>query len=355
MRRLALGLLALVLLTAACSGSDNKAATQTNSSSQAAAAPESTTTTVLAPADVPAVPSKGCTGAAPVAAGEVTQPFSAGGVDGSFVQHIPPAHDGKTPLPLVLDLHGYSEPASIEVLLSALGPYGDTKGFVTLTPETVHTVPMWSTGLGSPDVQWLKALLDDAEARLCIDIARIYTAGLSNGAMMTSSVACDLSDRIAAVAPVAGIQLPDGCKPTRPMPVITFHGTADPYVAYDGGLGPKALQLPAPDGSGKTLGDLGVGEGGGPSVPDLAAGWAARNGCASTAPTTKALAPDVDQLTYDCPADASTELVTITDGGHTWPGSPFAKNIESFVGHTTESISATEMMWAFFEAHPLRP
>jgi polyhydroxybutyrate depolymerase len=354
MRRLAVGTFALVLLVSACSSSGSKSASQSDSSSSVAALAQSTTTTEVAPADVPAVPSKGCTGATPVAAGEVTMPFTAAGVDGSVIQHVPPAHDGTTPLPLVLDLHGYSEPASIEVLLSALGPYGDAHGFVTLTPETAHTVPMWSTALDSPDMKWLTALLDDTEARLCIDTARVFTTGLSNGAMMTSSVACALSDRVAAVAPVAGVELQEGCTPTRPVPLITFHGTADPYVAYDGGLGPKALELAAPDGSGKTLGDLGVGTGGGPTVPDIVAGWAARNGCASTPPSSEALATDVAQLTHSCPADASAELVTITDGGHTWPGSAFAKNIESFVGHTTESIDATAMIWAFFEAHPLR-
>src|SRR3954469_8418721 len=167
MHRFAPGLVALVLLVAACSSSGTKAATQSGSSSSAP--PASTATTAFDPKAVPAVPSKGCGGAAPVAAGEVTQPFSAAGVDGNVIQHVPPAHDGTTPVPLVLDLHGYSEPASIEALFSELGPFGDAHGFVTLTPETAHTVPMWSTGLGSPDMQWLGALLDDAEARLCID------------------------------------------------------------------------------------------------------------------------------------------------------------------------------------------
>src|SRR3954470_3919164 len=173
MRRLSLGLVALVLLTSACSDNGSKAATQSASSnSSAAVAPSSTATTEVAPADVPAVPSKGCSGAAPVAAGEVTQPFSAAGVDGSVIQHVPPAHDGTTPVPLVLDLHGYSEPASIEALFSELGPFGDARGFVPLAPETAHTVPMWNTRLGSPDLQWLEAMLDDAEARLCVDTNR---------------------------------------------------------------------------------------------------------------------------------------------------------------------------------------
>ncbi|MEY2435432.1 MAG: polyhydroxybutyrate depolymerase [Acidimicrobiaceae bacterium] len=337
-----------MLLAGACSNS--KAATSPNTTSTAAA---STTTTVLDPANVAAVPSAGCTGSTTVAAGETTTPFSAAGVDGSSIRHIPPVHDGRHPIPLVLDLHGYSEPAAIHAQLSALGPFGDQHGFVTLTPETTAPVPQWDTALGSADLKWLSALLDDAESKLCIDTARVFTTGLSNGAMMTSSVACDLSDRIAAVAPVAGVTLVDGCTPARPVPLVAFHGTADQYVAYDGGLGPAVANLPAPDGSGKTLGELGVGVGGGPTVPEIVAGWATRNGCASTPQTTQPIAADVDLLVFACPPGADAELYRVTGGGHTWPGSVFAKAIESIVGHTTDSISANEKMWAFFEAHPL--
>jgi polyhydroxybutyrate depolymerase len=247
MRRARPVLVVLVAVLTACSSSGTKAAPGTTSTT--ASAPASTTTTALDPTKVPAVPSSGCTGSTTIAAGETTAPFSAAAVDGSVIRHVPPAHDGKTPVPLVLDLHGYQEPASIEALLSALGPFGDQHGFVTITPETVAPVPRWDTSLGSADLQWLAAVLDDAEGTLCIDTARVFTTGLSNGAMMTSSVACAMSDRIAAVAPVAGIQLAEGCAATRPVPVIAFHGTADGFVAYDGGLGKDALDLPAPDGS----------------------------------------------------------------------------------------------------------
>jgi polyhydroxybutyrate depolymerase len=350
MRRTLVALFLLIPAVAACSSDGGTAVSQSSSSSSAA--PSTTSTTVFDPASVAAVPSPGCTGSTAIAAGETSAPFSAAGVDGNVIRHVPPAHDGKTPLPLVLDLHGYQSPATIEALFSALGPFGDQHGFVTITPETIAPVPRWDTGIASADMRWLTAVLDDAEATLCIDTARVFTTGLSNGAMMTSSVACAMSDRIAAVAPVAGVQLADGCTPTRPMPIITFHGTADGFVAYEGGLGKDALNLPTPDGSGKTLGDAGVTTGGGPSVPEIVAGWAKRNGCADTPPTTENLATDVDLLEFDCPPRAEVELVRVTGGGHTWPGSAFAKNI-ALVGETTQAISANEQMWAFFEAHPL--
>ena len=82
----------------------------------------------------------------------------------------------------------------------------------------------------------------------------MFVAGLSNGAFMTSSLACAYSDRIAAASPVAGITDPEGCEFERPVPVIAFHGTEDTFVAFDGGLGSSVADLPQPDGSG-TLGD----------------------------------------------------------------------------------------------------
>src|SRR5690606_9654098 len=117
---------------------------------------------------------------------------------------------------------------------------------------------------------------------------RVYVAGLSNGAFMTSTVACDHADRIAAAAPVAGIVAPEDCDAARPVPVVAFHGTEDTFVAFDGGLGSSVADLPSPDGEG-TMGDdvsaleeEAAGEGTapvGPSVPEATATWAGRNGC----------------------------------------------------------------------------
>jgi polyhydroxybutyrate depolymerase len=171
---------------------------------------------------------------------------------------------------------------------------------------------------------------------------------------MTSAIACAYSDRIAAVAPVAGIRDIAGCKFTRPVPVIAFHGTADPYVAYTGGLGPKALELPTPDGK-STLGKSGAVKNAtkGPSIPTITADWAKRNGC-GTKPAAQQITKDVTQLTFPCPAGAEVVLDRITGGGHSWPGSTASQAISSFVGKTSMTISANSIMWQFFEAHPLR-
>jgi polyhydroxybutyrate depolymerase len=263
-------------------------------------------------------------------------------------------HDGNTPMPLVIDLHGYSEGAEIHELMSAIGPFGDEAGFVTVTPQGDGVVPRWDTTPGSPDVEFIVDVLDHVGDTLCIDTARVFVTGLSNGAFMTSTLGCELADRIAAIAPVAGIRDIDPCATSRPMPVIAFHGTEDEFVAYDGGFGPAIANLPAPDGSGRTLGELGVMESPaaqGPSIPAIVATWANRNGCAAAHEST--VADDVTLIEHDCPAGAETLLYRIEGGGHTWPGSQLTGQIADRLGMTTYSISANELMWEFFAAHPL--
>jgi polyhydroxybutyrate depolymerase len=171
---------------------------------------------------------------------------------------------------------------------------------------------------------------------------------------MTSAIACRYADRFAAAAPVAGIRNIKGCDPSRPVPVIAFHGTADGFVDYNGGLGAKAAQLPAGDGSGRTLAEVGAVDAGakGPTIPEITADWAKRNGCA-TKPTETSVAADVTLIKFPCPKNDEVELYRVTGGGHTWPGSEFSKQIVSAVGPTTSSISANDLIFKFFEAHPL--
>src|SRR4029079_13798140 len=166
-----------------------------------------------------------------------------------YFRHLPPTYTGTEPLPVVIDLHGYLEGAALHKANSALGPFGDARGFITITPQgSSNPIPLWNTDLASPDVRFIGDLLDEVEARLCVDERRVFVTGLSNGAFMTSAVACKYADRIAAAAPVAGIRDIKGCAFARPVPVIAFHGTADPFVSYTGGLGLSALKLPTPDG-----------------------------------------------------------------------------------------------------------
>jgi len=302
---------------------------------------------------VAAAPSAGCNATPFALPADATIPFTAAGFDGTFVQHLPPAYNGTTPLPLVIDLHGWSEPAAVHVVFSGLGAFGDVHRFVTLTPEITRPVALWDTALDGGDMQWMTALLDQAEATLCVDTNRVYFAGMSNGAMMTTSVACALSDRVAAAAPVAGIRNPEGCTFTRPVPLVAFHGTDDGYLAYEGGYGPKVAGLPDPSGTG-TLGTAVITSGANDqSVPEMVQAWAVRNGCEDSAPAESDAASDVTLLTFSCPPGADAVLYRINGGGHAWPGSAVSAGAVDLVGFTTMTISADELLWDFFRHHPL--
>ena len=124
------------------------------------------------------------------------------------------------------------------------------------------------------------------------------------------------------VRPVAGVTEIDSCSPSRPVPVVAFHGTEDQFLSYDGGLGPATMNLPAPDGADETLGDLGATVGGGPSVEEVVS-RGCRGPAATSDPAQDAVAADVTEVVYPCPVGDEAELYRIEGGGHTWPGNEF--------------------------------
>ncbi|MEQ1698783.1 MAG: glycerophosphodiester phosphodiesterase family protein [Ilumatobacteraceae bacterium] len=292
-------------------------------------------------------PSKGCE-VAPVPPGEATYAMSVH-LEGTYIQHLPPSYDGVTPMPLVLGLHGWSQPASLLMTQADLGGAADRHRFIAIAPDITRPVPLWDTALDGKDVLWFGALIATLQDQLCIDTNRIYVTGMSNGAMMTSTLACVMPSVFAAAAPVAGVRSPEGCEPARDIPLLAFHGTDDQYLAFDGGYGDKVAGLPSPDGTG-TLGDVGIAD---PAdelpVPERVAEWAVRNSC-DTELVETAVTADVTLLSS---CDAATQLYVVDGGGHSWPGSEFDRGIADIVGPTTNTIDATELIWTFFRQHPL--
>lgn len=307
--------------------------------------------------DVAVRPSPGC--ATPtVVAGQQTLNFVTKADNGSYIEQIPATADTGRPLPLVFDFHGYEESGPALVKASTLGTYGQSHGFITITPwVNGEPVPMWLSSAGSRDLVWFGQLLTHIEAKSCIDETRVFVTGGSNGAFMTSAIACEYPGRVAAVAPVSGIQAMARCATTRPVPVVTFHGTADPLVPYDGKASKLAADLPAPDGSGhriearqeRLFGAKGVFQQG-PSIPREAAAWARRNGCSSDIDTI-AVIRDVTLLSWQCPSDANVELYRITDGGHVLPETMVPPELHT--SGRVKSLSMNAIIWQFFEAHPL--
>ena len=99
-----------------------------------------------------------------------------------------------------------------------------------MTPDGAGTPQQWNNlqvGELPDDVAFIGELLDYLEATLCIDPARVYATGISNGSAFAQRLACLMPDRIAAVAAVAAFVYPVVCDAAPPVPIIAFHGTAD--------------------------------------------------------------------------------------------------------------------------------
>jgi polyhydroxybutyrate depolymerase len=361
--RLGVLMAAVVLVVAACSGDDDGAdaggAAEGGSSSAAADGAQGGGDGEAAAAqDAAAVPSGGCDGAATDQADLAEQTMRLDGAERRWLLSAPAWDTGDEPLPLVIDFHGLAEGADIHAQMTQLGPLGVDEGFVMVAPNATGSPVLWDVDpvvANNADLGFVEALLDRVEAERCIDTSRVYAAGLSNGAMMASTVACALSDRIAAFAAVSGIALPEGCDPSHPMPVLAFHGTADPILYFNGGLGSLIT------------GGFGGGGGGGGSgaattttaalppadlegdgYPDTVRRWAELEGCDDTFED-EDVSDSVIRRTYDCPDNAPVEFVIVEGGGHSWPSSEFSKSIEQIVGPTTFDIDASKEIWTFFQ------
>lgn len=347
--------LAAALLAGACATSDDA-----SSDDVSGGASESPSTTVAA-TDAAAIPSAGCGTSTTTAVTEerrevaLTDPES--GETRWYLLTTPPAHDGTTPLPVVLDFHGFTEGAIVHAAHSALSPYAAAEGFVAVFPQGTGNPVRWNAlpvdgpadfG-GADDLGYVDAVLAALEADLCIDTSRIYATGLSNGAGMASLVGCERAERFAAVAPVAGVRRPTNCVEGTPTPIVAFHGTVDPILYYNGGVGDLAGLM---GGSGETTAPAAVLDGDG--YPAATRAWAAHNGC-DPEPTKRMIGDDVEHWVFTCPGGASVEFYAIIGGGHTWPGSEFSGQIANIAGPTSYTISANEVMWEFFQRHARSP
>jgi polyhydroxybutyrate depolymerase len=265
----------------------------------------------------------------------------------TVIVHIPQGYAETTKTPLVLNLPGSGETAVQQELLTDMNATADADHFIVAYPQAlipdgtgydwnIPGVPLIGgkpVPAGAPnDVAFLTDLPGYLEAHYCINPARVYASGISGGGRMASKLACDASTIYAAVAPVAGLRRPTPCSTTRPVPVIAFHGTADPVDPYNGHGQPYWTY----------------------SVPQAEAYWASQDGC-TTKPTVSHPDPTVTLTTYgDCHAGTIVELYTITGEGHEWPGGPrLPAALTAFLGPQTTAVSANTTMWAFFKTHPL--
>lgn len=227
---------------------------------------------------------------------------------------LPDGYDVDRRWPLVLSIHALGSNAGLQESYTRMTEATRARGFVVIYPE--GTGGSWNAGTccGTAtarvdDVGFLAAVLDRAERELCVDVDRVHATGMSNGGYMTHRLGCELADRLASIAPVAGADATTRCEPARPLPVHLHHGTLDTVVPYLAGAQARDA-------------------------------WRTRNGCT-----------DESEVFFDeggttCErwrCDAVVEQCRSTVG-HVWPG-----GVASPAG-----IDATSAVLEFFEAHPRR-
>jgi polyhydroxybutyrate depolymerase len=275
-------------------------------------------------------PSNGCDAAdSTLAAGDHDVTLTHDGVERAYVVHVPTSYQATTATRLVLNFHGYTSNPGQQATFSAMNATSEAEGFVVVYPAGIQS--SWNGGIccGSAasddidDVGFARAVVADVSAKLCIDDKRVYSTGMSNGGYLSQRLGCEAADLFAAIAPVAGVMgIPEAdCKPSRPMPIIHFYGTADTLVPYEGG------------------GALGS-----PSAADTNAGWVARNGCSGAAVETYNEGVAHCETHETCEAGVRVTLCTIEGGGHCWPGQAICP-----FGSSTTDISANTAMWALFQ------
>ncbi len=258
-----------------------------------------------------------------------------GGEERCYLLYVPADLDPGQPVPLVVSMHGFAHNPTGQMGISGWNPIAEREGFIVVYPQGTSFPMRWrSTSImttPADDIQFLQDLLAEVVGLVSIDEGRIYVNGFSNGGAMSIRAGCELSDSVAAIGAVGAPHpaLSEDCMASRPVPLIAFHGAADPLVEYSGAsFGGQHEYLGA---------------------EAWVADWAARNGC-DPQPVAIPATGDASGVHYtNCQENAEAILYTIDGGGHTWPGGlPIP-----FVGKVSHDIQASEVMWAFFLAHPM--
>ena len=264
-------------------------------------------------------------------------------IERSYILYLPSNYDGANSVPLVLNLHGYSSNAGQQLVYSKFYELADSENFILIHPEgTADNLgfQFWNSGCqfwninNIDDVGFLNNLIDTIIFQYNIDTEKVYSMGMSNGGFMSYRLACELSDKIAAIASVTGSMCENqitSCSPNKPMPVMQIHGTADLTVSYEGGNFSEFA-----------------------SIDDVVSYWVGLNNCDFN-PILN-IVPDnnildlctVEHYFYDNGDNGSSvELYKIINGGHTWPGAtiPLAGN------NTNQDFNASQVIWDFFNKY----
>lgn len=258
------------------------------------------------------------------------------GENRNFFLYIPSSYsEAGQPTSMVFNFHGFGSNAIQQRGYSDMNRVAEQEGFIVCYPNGIDSAwnVDWAFGSTADDLGFTSAMIDTISASYNINPGRIYSCGMSNGGFFSYQLACNLSDRIAAVASVTGSFSPNmiqNCQPSRTVPTMEIHGTEDDIVPYDGLAGTAE------------------------PIEDVIAFWVNHNNCSSTFEASDI--PDLNpndgstvSLNYYKECDDDTEvLFAIVDGGaHTWPSSPL-----NFAG-TNLDYDASQEIWNFFKKHKI--
>ncbi|MDW3649385.1 MAG: T9SS type A sorting domain-containing protein [Bacteroidia bacterium] len=260
------------------------------------------------------------------------------GINRTYILYIPASYSDQEAVPLLFNFHGYTSNANAQMVYGDFRSISDTAGFIIVHPQgtldaegKTHFNVGWG-GSNTDDVGFTDLLLDSLLANYNIDESRVYSTGMSNGGYMSYYLACQLGDRIAAVASVTGSMTPlqyNGCSPTHPTPVLQIHGTQDNVVPINGANWTR-------------------------SIDDVIQYWVTHNNCDETPeisalPNTNATDQStVEHIVYkNGDNGVQTEYFKVTGGRHTWPGSAIPST------GTNYDIDASEEVWKFFSRYDI--
>jgi polyhydroxybutyrate depolymerase len=273
----------------------------------------------MSAAMVAARPSAGCRANSVQQGRELDRTIEVGSVQRNYILDVPENVRPHVPVPLLFDFHGFGHSAAGLWRVSGFRQLAARDGFVTVYPDglPVHLLgrdaPGWEifTTAGNRDLALTAALLDRLEAEYCVDEARVFATGFSNGAFFTHLLGCTMADRFAAIAPVSGALITTPCVPTRGVPVVIHHGRHDPLIAVQQGRNARDAWIEKDQ----------------CHQPSETAGEGTRT------PRQEHTADGCEWYRH-CRDGAAVEYCE-NDGEHRWP------------------VEATERIWNFFRDHPM--
>jgi polyhydroxybutyrate depolymerase len=278
--------------------------------------------------------------------GDHERPIKSEGLSRRYQVHVPPNRGAaKRAWPVVVVLHPIGGNSQQIIQMTDLNDKADRAGFLAVYPEALARGATSTWTVEAPDegfvddVKFIDKVLDDLAGLININPRRVYVVGFSAGGIMAYRLASELSDRIAAVASVAGPMPPFEIKARRPVPVMHMHGTKDTMIPYKG-----------PDPSAPRLMPF-------RSVDETIRAWVKFDGCPET-PVKAAVPHDpadglsITRTTYGPGTDdAEVVLYTIEGGGHAWPG---RKPPVAVMGLSPADMKANDIIWEFFRKHPMK-